>query len=947
MRRIFTAIVLTICALPAFCKTNPRVCANGPDRQENTRLVAAQNRALRPAARRTAAPAANALRVTGDLVLMDPAGGIVSERNAFNLDGRRVRMTVNSAGAYAYETTGVQFQEPAPGDRALGDLGDDDTADSALPFAFPFFGQRYERVWINSDGNLTFDRPDTASSDRSLGRFASGAPRIAPLFMDLDPTRGGAVLVSSSPERFTVTWQGVPEYRAAGAGSPNTVQVSLFPDGRVEFHYQGITTTEAVVGLSRGRLASTATIVRFADASPATFTGSFAERFTQGNDIDMVTLAQRFYASMSDAYDYLVVYNTMGIPAADGAVAYEVTVRNDRTGYGDREVNDGEQYGSRRRLQAVINMGQLNQYPADPNGLVPARASVRDTPLSILGHEAGHLFLAFASVRDADFPAARPMLGLQGAHWGFTFNSEASLLEGNRISDGGVDATPRFETVGTSEGYSALDQYLMGLRAPADVPPTFLVENSTLGPFSRTPQTGVRFDGVRRDITVDEIIAAEGRRSPDHTVAQRRFRFAFIVLSAAGTPPTPEQVEQIDRYRREFEPYFARVTGQRATAETSLRESLAFVAQPAAGVLAGQAAALVLEAGQASPLARTVRLRAEPAAGLTIPETVTLLPGATLVNVPVTGTRPGVTLLTAQLDGHETALTRVQVAAGASALSVFLREGDRQVVRPGRPLEPVIVRAADVNRVPYPGAVIRAEAIGGTVDRASARTGANGEAAFVFRPGEGPVHELLLTVEGSAALPQRAVFLSRPVLADGGLVNAASYGPGLSPGGLAALFGAYLTAEAGPFVLAYPGAAGLGGTDVFVGGRAARLLYAGERQINLVIPDTLAPGVHEVEIRNALGVSVSKPVSVEEVWPGIFSARLDGDTIRVVATGLGVTRQPVRARVNGVEALVRGTAVLATGEVEVRVAAPAGLAGPATVEITAGARTSNVAMVRR
>jgi len=29
------------------------------------------------------------------------------------------------------------------------------------------------------------------------------------------------------------------------------------------------------------------------------------------------------------------------------------------------------------------------------------------------------------------------MLGTQLAHWAFTFNSEASLLEGNRIRDNG------------------------------------------------------------------------------------------------------------------------------------------------------------------------------------------------------------------------------------------------------------------------------------------------------------------------------------------------------------------------------------------------------------------------------------------------------------------------------------------------------------------------------
>ena len=58
------------------------------------------------------------------------------------------------------------------------------------------------------------------------------------------------------------------------------------------------------------------------------------------------------------------------------------------------------------------------------------------------------------------------MLGYQSAHWDFKFNSDASLMEGNRIQDNGAGASPRFLTTGAVEGYSALDQYLMGLRAP-------------------------------------------------------------------------------------------------------------------------------------------------------------------------------------------------------------------------------------------------------------------------------------------------------------------------------------------------------------------------------------------------------------------------------------------------------------------------------------------------
>src|SRR5262249_45926910 len=129
-------------------------------------------------------------------------------------------------------------------------------------------------------------------------------------------------------------------------------------------------------------------------------------------------------------------------------------------------------------MQAFLNLGPLSNYPRDINAGVPLRGSTGDTPVTIIAHETGHLFLALASIRDPLDPAARPMLGGALAHWSFNFNSEASFLEGNRIADNGESANPRFATVATVEGYSPLDQYLMGFRAPEEVAPLFLVQST-------------------------------------------------------------------------------------------------------------------------------------------------------------------------------------------------------------------------------------------------------------------------------------------------------------------------------------------------------------------------------------------------------------------------------------------------------------------------------------
>jgi len=466
--------------------------------------------------RSLAAGGASVARDTGNIAILEDTGGVVARRNPFNLGAGTLRFLPQASG-YKYELAGSSYDAAqATAGSLLTGFDDDDSRLAVLPFDFPFFGQTYRSVSVNSDGNLTFTAPDVSTADRSLGRFNAGVPRIAPLFRDLDPSiTGAAVRVLATANVLVVSWVNVPEYAASGNGPRQTFQVRLFPDGRIEAAYSSITTAEAVTGITPGNLPAESAIVAFTVASAQTYNGTLAERFSGAERVDEVFAAQKFYETHDDAYDYLVIFNNLGIAVPD-AIAYLITTRsNTREGYGDIPADAGALFGSPRRLQGVMQMGPLNQYPRDPNAIVPGRSISRDTPTTVLAHEAGHLFLAFVSARNPGDPSAEPMLGRSLAHWSFLFNSEASLLEGNRIRDNGAGANPRFTTTGTVEAYSPLDQYLMGFRAAGEVPPSFYVSDSIITNSSRTPQTGVSFNGVRHDVTVQDIVDRYGPRA-DH-----------------------------------------------------------------------------------------------------------------------------------------------------------------------------------------------------------------------------------------------------------------------------------------------------------------------------------------------------------------------------------------------------------------------------------------------
>ena len=197
------------------------------------------------------APIEAASQDTGEIAVLQDAGDLMTRANPLDLADAAVRFRSNSSGGYDAEQAPYGFRQPF-GDALT--LTDDDSREMALPFGFTFFNQQYDRVFVNSDGNLTFTEADTASTARSVSRFLTGPPRLAPLFADLDPSTGGqGARIRRCRDRFSVTWCGVREFDRPETA---TMQITLLADGRIEVHVSGQTTIrQAVVGASPGRTA--------------------------------------------------------------------------------------------------------------------------------------------------------------------------------------------------------------------------------------------------------------------------------------------------------------------------------------------------------------------------------------------------------------------------------------------------------------------------------------------------------------------------------------------------------------------------------------------------------------------------------------------------------------------------------------------------------------------
>jgi hypothetical protein len=88
----------------------------------------------------------------------------------------------------------------------------DDSFSSAvdMPFAVDFYGQRYDTLWVNNNGNITFDGP--LSTFTPFGLKATSAAIIAPFFADVDTRAAGSDTVKYG--WGTTTFEGKPAFCA-------------------------------------------------------------------------------------------------------------------------------------------------------------------------------------------------------------------------------------------------------------------------------------------------------------------------------------------------------------------------------------------------------------------------------------------------------------------------------------------------------------------------------------------------------------------------------------------------------------------------------------------------------------------------------------------------------------------------------------------------------------
>ena len=502
----------------------------------------------------TVRPAAD--RDENNIAILEDSGELIAEPNFFDLVNKGLRFSPGTA-SFAVSSISGEFRQRLGSELTLGD---DDSVAQTIEFPFDFYGKRFTSLFVNSDGNLTFEEPDNASTERGATRLSSGAPRIAPFFADLDPSAGGGVFVDSTADALTVTWCAVPAF-----DSPltMTVQATLLRGGTIDYRFGVPTLMEGLVGVSPGRTESFFAVDLTEMAAAHRAPVAFAEIFSSSYALDVVAAAKRFYATHPDDFDQLVFWTEA--PVLTDAFAYQTAVKNSITGIGLGVEDFAAELGSAGALQSIVNMDRIAKYGDSPS----AKVFGENSALGILAHETGHRWLTRIQFIDHNRQMSDVLLGRQRAHWSFFADTDGSVMEGNEIQDLGGGS---FRTGSITEKFSRLDMYAMGLATAAEVPSWFYVE-SPLGRYDREEGTtaNVTFNGTRRNVLIQDVIDALGPRVPAAAAAPRVHRQAHIFVRRTNAFQNPQDLTRLSRIRQDFGPFFSRATEGRMTVRTTLQ----------------------------------------------------------------------------------------------------------------------------------------------------------------------------------------------------------------------------------------------------------------------------------------------------------------------------------------------------------------------------------------
>ena len=296
--------------------------------------------------------------------------------------------------------------------------------------------------------------------------------------------------------------------------------------------------------------------------------GEFSERqseiFHYRGPPDLADVSCRVLDALGGDYDLLVFHSEFRV---DGNQEGGSPWRS----YGDNATGTGRQHHSSAPCGGLRFRGHF----ARPDWIPGMNGQYLDADLALFAHEFIHTWAAYLSYERNG--RHEPLTDtICGCHWRVGLHTPAAFpwRGGDAMSnmtawgggfwrdngDGTFTSVARYN----EGGPSWLDLYVMGLASASEVPDMFLLRN-----LRRID--GRRYAGDKEIISIDQVVAANGPRTPGVAESQNVFNAGFVYLVEPGRTPSRSLLDVHAKYRRNVEVYWDHITGERSRVDTTIR----------------------------------------------------------------------------------------------------------------------------------------------------------------------------------------------------------------------------------------------------------------------------------------------------------------------------------------------------------------------------------------
>ena len=550
--------------------------------------------------------------IDGDLIVVELNEGALGVANLFNLTGRTLRFAPQGS-MYRVQSGPLRWDSKYGAELAGGEV-------NLRKFAFPFSGEMRRSFIVGRTGSIRFGvpsrnigldpygRPDGGVVlDRFdqlsdvVGKLVENAPAIC---VFLKPRLSGHRYVKELSDRVVITWDLTEPFGGlldfSWFRTTDLFQAVIHRDGTIEMSYKEMSAKDAIVGIFPILPTSSKPVaVHLSSLSPNV--GPFASVYESFHYLAVPRpqdLSCTVITPLGDRFDFLAYYSDFRIDSQEASPPSDGPVGGKVSGIGQTLHDQSPAVLASRCTRGRFQLGYIapvfvgaNEAQEGPPPNAPvgnshaiafyqrqlAETSPDRKPLTYnyavghLGHEVGHRWGAYVAAKIAGdsislgtWPHWAPGLQTRVA-FPYSLPIEASTLGGGAWQDNldGTFTQLRDGYFVPASGYSPLDLYLMGLISARDVQDFFILRN--LVKVGADKDGHQIFKADRMKLTIQDVIAAAGRRLPDVDHSQREFNTGIVLFVEHGKKPSPELVERANGIRRQWIRYWDTVTGHRAT----------------------------------------------------------------------------------------------------------------------------------------------------------------------------------------------------------------------------------------------------------------------------------------------------------------------------------------------------------------------------------------------